>query len=73
MFLVLAGLAALNVIAAVLVWFWKRVSVYLVMVVTAIALIINLFAFQTGAAAFLGLIGAIVLGVLVSSKWHLFT
>jgi hypothetical protein len=67
-FLALAGLSLVNVLGAVLVWLWKRAGVYLVILVTAIALVINLFAFQTGASAFLGLIGAIVLGVLVSSK-----
>jgi hypothetical protein len=70
--LYLLGLASLaNVVFAFLIWNWRRLGFWGVVVTSLLAFIINYRAIS-GPAAFFGLIGPVILGLLMSPKWARF-
>ena len=65
----LAILAALNIVAVVLLWFWRKIGFYIFVLTSFVSLVINLTLKVPLGSLLLGLIGLIVLWALLKSRW----
>lgn len=68
----LAVLAAVNIVAALLLWFWRKIGLYLFVVTSGVAFILNLLLSAPITSAFLGLLGLVVLWALLRPRWAQF-
>lgn len=67
------GVAALvNILWAILVWRWRRIGVYGLIVMSALAFAVNVYVGVPVLQAIVGFLGPVILVLLVRKKWSLF-
>ncbi|MBC8162003.1 MAG: hypothetical protein H7Z42_12370 [Roseiflexaceae bacterium] len=68
----LATLSVVNVAAVVLLWFWRKVGLYMFVATSVIALVVNSILQVPLTSMLLGLVGLIILWFLLRPHWSNF-
>ncbi|MEP7290920.1 MAG: hypothetical protein ABI835_04010 [Chloroflexota bacterium] len=72
-FLLLAGLAVVNLVSVYGLWTWKKWGFYLFIATASVALLINISMGIPLSTSLFGLIGIGILGILLRDRWQYFT